>query len=221
MNIYSKFAYFFEKKHQEKLKNYFKKLKIKNFIDVGSYEGEFLKNLNQENLKEIIMFEPDPEKFNNLKSTFKNYSIHNLCISSSVSKQKFSINKDKTTSTLSSVINKNHFLYKIKKNILKQSYQKEIFINVETLDHFFKNKKFENLFLKIDTEGSDYEVLLGATNFIKEIDFVLIEVKRINFYNNAKYENILKFMYNHKFKISKVFSTFPHFYQDILFEKNY
>ena len=77
---------------------------------------------------------------------------------------------------------------------------KETFVKIETIDSICEKYHFKPDFLKIDVEGSELEVLKGATNTLKNINSIMIEIsvdhnlifnilKRNNFYpvdNNAK-----------------------------------
>ncbi|EMH80465.1 methyltransferase, FkbM family [alpha proteobacterium HIMB114] len=212
---------YFETQHQKKLNNYLKTLNISFLIDVGSYKGNFMKNFNQENLEHIYLFEPNFEKYKTLRSKFKSFNIYNTALSDKKSVEDFVIcSKEDTTSTLENALNKNSFLYYVKTKILKKDYIKKIKVEVNKLDNIFNEDIYPNSFLKIDTEGSDLQVLKGGENFLKKVNYVLIEVKKFNLYNNCKKEDILKFLIKKNFKMIKVFSSFPYLYQDILFERS-
>ena len=211
---------YFEIQHQKKLNNYLKTLNISFLIDVGSYNGNFIKNFNQKNLESVHMFEPNFEKYETLKSKYKLFNIYNVALSDKKSIEDFVLcTEEDTTSTLENVLNKNSFLYYVKTKILQKKYNKKIKVEVNKLDNIFHEDIYPNSFLKIDTEGSDLQVLKGGENFLKKVNYVLIEVKKFNLYNNCKKKDILKFLIKKNFKMIKVFSSFPYLYQDILFER--
>lgn len=219
MTFFQKFSILFEHIHQKKLKKYLKKIKINTLIDVGAYRGNFINNFNIKYLKKIYAFEPDKKNTLNIRKKFNKIKIYNFCLAEKKTVKFFLINKDKTTSTLESNIRKN-FLFKIKENLLHLDYFKKILVRVETLDNIFK--KVDNVsFLKIDAEGGDLNVLKGGEKIIKKINFILIEIKPINFYKNNSPIDIYNFL-KINFNIKKIFSTFPYFYCDVLFvNKNY
>ena len=50
-------------------------------------------------------------------------------------------------------------------------------VKTESIDNFCSRKKIENIdVLKIDTEGTELEVLIGAKNILSKTDIILIEV---------------------------------------------
>ena len=67
MNLYKTLSAIFENEHQKKLKEFLMHLDIEIFIDVGAYEGNFLRNFNTSNIKSVYMFEPNIKKYQLLK----------------------------------------------------------------------------------------------------------------------------------------------------------
>ena len=220
MNLFKTLSAIFEKEHQKYLKEFLMHLDIEFFIDAGAYEGNFLRNFNTSNIKYVYMFEPNINKYQQLKEKNKDFFIFNYALSNKKGMENFLINEtDDTTSTLESVIDTNSVLYFVKTNILNASYKNKIQVETEKLDNIFDNEIYRKSFLKIDTEGSDYEVLKGGEELLSKIDYVLVEVKKLNFYRNCKKNDIYELLFEKKFRIKKIFSSFPHFYQDSLFEK--
>lgn len=224
MSLYKSFASIFENIHHKKIKKILKKINIKTFIDVGAFKGEFLNNLNQKKLKKIYLFEPQPYYYNNLKKKFKKkeeYKIYNLAISSKKTKTFFLLNNQITTSTLEHTLNKSHLLYFIKTKLLNLKYFKKITVKTDLLQNILKKKELKSCFLKIDTEGNDLEVLKGCVEIIKKIDYIMVEVKYLNFYKNNNQIDIYNFLFNHKFVVKNSISTFPYIYKDVLFENQH
>jgi hypothetical protein len=61
------------------------------------------------------------------------------------------------------------------------------------------------------------EVLKGANKIIGKINYIMVEIKGINFYNNNKKKDIYDLLSNNKFEKIKSFSTFPFIYRDVLY----
>lgn len=86
---------------------------------------------------------------------------------------------------------------------------KEIVVEQTTLDSIIpiEDKTYG---LKIDTEGADLDVLLGATEVLKKCSWVICEVSVLErFVNSYKFEDIILFMKEHNFKVACVLSANP------------
>ena len=141
-------------------------------------------------------------------------SYINLAISDKTGFKKLKINKKTSTSTFSDINLKSKW-YKLK-SLLIDGNIKSSFINVEnvktvTLDNFCSKKKIKNIdLLKIDTEGHEKEVLIGAKNLMKnkKIKYILIEFHTSKMYKNYRPNNIEKLLKKNKFILNKKFK-FP------------
>ena len=71
--------------------------------------------------------------------------------------------------------------------------------------------------MKIDVEGYEYKVLVGAKKKINQLTYVLVENQFFNQYKN--YGNVKKFLVQNGFEVIKNF-YFPTFhYKDVLYKK--
>ena len=71
--------------------------------------------------------------------------------------------------------------------------------------------------MKIDVEGYEYKVLVGAQKKINQLTYILVENQFFNQYKN--YGNIKKFLLKNNFEVVKNF-YFPTFhYKDVLYKK--
>ena len=221
--LFEKIINIFDLYHQKQIINYLKKLNLEYFIDVGAHKGEFLSYILSLNYKKIYCFEPQRKIFKILYKNFKNkknIQIFNLGLAHKNSKIIFYENKLTSTSTFSR--SKNTTFSKIKNLILNSnnSYIDKYPINVKTLDKIFINKKIFNIFLKIDVEGFELNVLKGAKKILsKKVKFILIERHFFQLYKGNSTEKVHLFLKKNNFKLIKRF-TFPllHF-QDNLYEK--
>ena len=221
--LFEKIINIFDLYHQKQIINYLKKLNLKYFIDVGAHKGEFLSYILSLNYKKIYCFEPQKKIFKILYKNFKNkknIQIFNLGLAHKNSKIIFYENKLTSTSTFSR--SKNTTFSKIKNLILNSnnSYIDKYPINVKTLDKIFINKKIFNIFLKIDVEGFELNVLKGAKKILsKKVKFILIERHFFQLYKDNSTEKVHLFLKKNNFKLIKRF-TFPLLnFQDNLYEK--
>ena len=163
--------------------------KINTFLDVGAHKGEsinfFLKNME---IKKIISFEASPLNFEILRKKRNKYLekfpnteiiIENIALGFENKEVLFKQFNESSSSTLSE-INEQSKYFKQKFKILNFFSNKKIYktikIKVETLsDYLDKNNINRVGFLKIDTEGYEYEILKGMVNKIKFVDIIMFE----------------------------------------------
>lgn len=168
------------------LDTYFPEVFNKNFIDVGANVGThtlFMSNI----FSKVYSFEPNIRTFKLLNlncSDKKNIEIYNYAVGKYSGVQKLFINK--INQGASSLINTNRH------DIIEN-------INIKNLDSFL----LKNIgVLKIDAEGAELDVLIGAKNLIeKEIPIILIEINNgiikdstvLNFLKEIGYTRIMVF----------------------------
>lgn len=153
------------------LKNFLKNDDI--VFDVGANIGEWSEKVLKLNLNCLIYaFEPAPQVFEKfLKFQNNNTSLipfnFGFGIKDDILKFYYLPNMD----YMSSIYLRQSF------NILDQKVD-EIIVSIKTIDDFVKNNKINKInYLKIDTEGSEYNVLMGANKSIKNgiIDIIQFE----------------------------------------------
>jgi len=156
-------------------------------IDVGAYHGMFSTEVfSLNNICEIHSFEPSPQAFKELKKKYgKNHRIklNKVAISNICETRTININEyDETNSLLESVITGSNI------DSLIKTKSQEI-VDITTLDTYIeKNEiKFIDL-IKIDSQGSTYEVLCGLKNALSNrlVDYLYVEVEFIEIYKGQK-----------------------------------
>ena len=186
------FLSFFDYFYQKKIIKFLKKnslSEINLIFDVGAHKGEsinlFLKNMK---VKNIVSFEASPLNFkfleNNKKTLEKKFPntkiiIENLALSSDGRVVTFNQFNESSSSTINN-INQESRYFKRKFNLLNLRNKKKIYesfkLKTETLDNYIYQNKFNRIsFLKIDTEGYEYEILIGLKKRIKSIDTIMFE----------------------------------------------
>ena len=174
-------------------KNFIEKIKIKNksliIFDVGSYKGTFSKQVIKKfGHKNIIFYLFDPLKqivnFDN--EVYKNFNYYDYALDSKKPGiKKFYLNNFLHAS--GSSLNGNSFKdrqYKFSRNLIAfflnpfKKMVKIIKVKTNNLDNFCKQKKIKNIdILKIDTEGTELDVLNGSKKILKKTKLVCIEVQ--------------------------------------------
>jgi len=178
------FNYFFILFDYEEMK-FISKLNSNNiiFLDIGANVGIYSMLASVLNFKKIFAFEPNTFVFGNLCKNIKlNYlrvTLENKAVGSKLTKVNISKN-----------LNDQNFVTNTKK--LDIEIQEVECITIDSLNFFD-----ENLFIKIDVEGYEYEVLKGLTNtFFKNKNIIiLIELNK----NHSNTKNIINFLKNNNF----------------------
>ena len=168
-------------------------------IDIGANIGKYSEYILMNSKSKIIAFEPSKICFNQLvklkKKFKKKINIFNFGLGNS---------------------NKNLNLYYDKKNSLWSNYNPQVqsinyLINtnlvqkskIKKLDTVYNDNKkkfnFQIKLLKIDTEGYEYDVLLGARNFIKKKKpkYIQIEYNWHHLFKNITLYKISKLLNNY------------------------
>ena len=186
------FISFFDGIHQKKIFNFLKKKGLKSFeimLDVGAHRGEtidiFLKNFK---INKLISFEPSPLNFSVLKkkeiyykNKFKNTNIilENVALGNENTKKQINHFKESSSTSIKE-INTSANYYKKKIKILNLSEKDKLINSFEVTvlksGEYLRDKNINKVnFLKIDTEGYEFEVLQGLGNEISKIEAIMLE----------------------------------------------
>jgi len=209
--------------HHYRIALYAKNLNCNNLVDVGCHKGEFLNSfLNNKRINKFYCFEPQKEVFKFLKLKFKNnkkIKLYNYALGESKKIKKIYLSNLTSLSTMSKFDNKSDWL-KIKNLIVGDKDRSSLSLNVpqKTIDLVFKKISLKKSFLKIDVEGYELNVLLGAKNKIKEIPFILIEKHTFGQYHNS-FNSVNDFLVKNNFEIIKSFYYPTLHYKDLLYKK--
>tara|TARA_B100000963_G_scaffold319305_1_gene301078 strand:+ start:282 stop:1007 length:726 start_codon:yes stop_codon:yes gene_type:complete len=183
---------FFDFFHKRKIFKFLKKKELTNFgffFDVGAHKGEsiisFGKNLS---LNYIYSFEASSLSFKTLSKKIKilekklpkvYIQIENIALGSENRDIKFKHFEESSSSTIKQINTKSNYFKKKKKFLFgfnTEDYFKELIITQITLDDYLERKKIKNIdFLKIDTEGYEFEVIKGVKKNLKKIKIILFE----------------------------------------------
>lgn len=183
INLLNFFDYFQQKKILNIINKKF--LKPITVFDVGAHHGETVKLfLNNVKIKKIYSFEASFDNFKILeknihKNTSHNVEIFNFGIGEIVSNGLINQTAESSSSTINE-LNLNSKYFKKKLKILNIKDKKKFFyktpIKILTLDSFIKKNNILNVdLLKIDTEGYEYNVLRGLSDYYHRIKLVYFE----------------------------------------------
>jgi FkbM family methyltransferase len=176
-----------------------------NIFDVGSYLGNFSREIKKKIRKKAIfyLFEPNPHiKLND-------FDYNRLGISDKVSKKNYYYNNFFPSS--GSGFNKitvNDFFWNLSRKLLTFNLFKKFTqfqVKTITLDVFCKKKNINKIeLLKIDTEGHEFHVLKGGKKILNKTKIIQIEIMDNKKLFKKKFSQINNFLLKYNFKLLKI-----------------
>ena len=188
--------------------------KLPVFVDVGSHMGEYIIQLVKRfNVEKIYAFEPNPTIFKKLSKNVRNkrnIEIFDIGVGHLNEKKILHQNIESSSSSIYP-LNINSKYYKKKFIILNflnlKKISKPIEIDLIKLEDFLNNKKIIQVdLLKIDAEGSEFNVLKGLNKSIKKVKLIHLEHHFDDMIiKNYKLTDIHEYLLNNNFeKIFKI-----------------
>jgi FkbM family methyltransferase len=178
---------------------------VKIFIDVGSNEGQTIDWVfsNFKSISKIFSFEPTIELYNELMKKYKNDNNVEL-INKALGKDEGAIdffisNFSATNSCLEPDVAVYEFFKSNIINDLKQT--KKVSVEQIRFDNWYNNTLKGEIIdiFKTDTQGFDYNVILGASEILPNIKIILVEMQFLPFYKEWNSIRLFEFLYANKF----------------------
>ena len=174
-------------------------------FDIGCYKGNYSRNLNKKlklSKNNFYLFDANPD----LK--INDFSYFNVVLSDKVQHANFYFNNffPSSGSSLKDII-KNDKLWNLSRKLISFNFHSSFSsfeVKTNTLDLFCEENKINKInLLKIDVEGSEFDVLIGGKNILNNTDIIQLEIldKKNNFKINEK--KIKLFLEKYNFKILK------------------
>ena len=179
-------------------------------FDVGAHNGQTsITYLNLFNEPEIYAFEPSPASFELLKTSVANYpgvKVFNTALGNITGEVPFYVNRSSETNSLLATHSEGSNYWD--DNVLDTI--DTIKINATTVDEFVKNNGVEKIdILKIDTQGTEYQVIEGASRSIKQnkIKIIYLEIITMPTYQNQKhFDEILSLLRDKGFRLYNLYN---------------
>lgn len=165
-------------------------MNINGIIHVGGHFGEEILEYVQNQIQNIIIFEPSESNFKvleeNVRQLNANISGYQVALGSTEGIMEMYVSSNNGLSSS---------LLKPKKHLTQYSditFNQKESVEVKTLDSYsFSGYNFINM----DVQGYELEVLKGGSETLKHVDYVYCEVNRDEVYeNNAYIEEIDEFL---------------------------
>lgn len=162
------------------------KANIRGIIHVGAHYGEEVKDYIDNGIQKLLLFEPLEDNYkilsNRVNGLNADIKLHKVALGSEIKEATMYVSDNEKQS--SSIL-------KPKKHL---THHPDVYfpdmenVEVNILDNY---DTFEYNFISMDVQGYELEVLKGAKNSLKNIDYVYCEVNRDEVYeNNALIEEI-------------------------------
>jgi len=219
INLYQIYDRIFSNKVEDKIidiihNNTNNKLVI---FDIGCYEGNFSKRIHAYLKKEIdfYLFDPIPTTRNKFKNITFDFKFFNFAFDQSEGIKDFFFNTGFVASGSSLLpVMKNSISYNLSRRFFLLNPKKlfsTIKVETKTIDNFVKENQIKMIdVLKLDTEGSELNILNGAKNTLDNTKIVYTEIlsEKNNF--KKKLDQINQIMFNKNFELiydKKIFLT--------------
>lgn len=177
----------------------FLKVNPKNFLDIGAHEGEFAWEVRKRYPEcKIISIEANPYCEKYLQKIGVEYQI--IGLSSDKTNKKLFFEKKNPASFGASFYKENTEFY-------DDGLFDTIEVESDTLDNrdFFSGQVID--FVKIDTQGSEFDILSGGKKTIKRSKYVLIECSTVQYNQGSKLiDEIVKKMKEYEFSVDDIFN---------------
>ena len=160
-------------------------------FDVGANSGQFAKTLRENKFKKkIISFEPTKKAYHKLVKSSLNddfWIVHpRVAIGNKIGQTKINVAANNGESSSILEMGSIH-----KESAPHSVYVDEETVDLITIDSIFDNyaKKDDNIMLKIDVQGYEDQVLVGAKDNINKIKLIKLELSLVNLYEGDKLFN--------------------------------
>jgi len=200
-------------------------IKEKIIFDVGCFRGNFTKNLMKHEEKNnnnsiYYLFDANPNVQTYLKKMLekKNVKYFQLALDNTNIEKKFTINRyfEPSGSSLNSA-HKEDPLYNLSRKAFMKLFQpfkkiedyEEIDVETQTIDNFCTLNNIKRIdLLKLDTDGTEHEVLLGAENLLSQgkIGLIYTEISGFKKTFDNKVDKIVKLLDKYNFELKKVYN---------------
>ena len=168
-------------------------IKIK-YYDIGASGGLQPRANNFIEVLNPIFIEPDTSAFSQLEE--KGYNAINCALWSEEKEKTFRITKNQQNS---SIYAPNYEFVNKYKDPERFQIKEEIKMNCNTLDNIIE-KNNESYFMKLDTQGSEYEILKGGNNVINNAIGFEIEIEFKDIYlNQPLFNEVNQFLISNNF----------------------
>jgi FkbM family methyltransferase len=170
---------------------------IRGVIHIGAHHGQEHYLYKQNNIKNVIYFEPLESNFKTLKNNIKDDAIlYNFALGNDEKTIEMFVESDnqgQSSSILEPMLHTKQY-----PNIV---FDKKEQVIMKKLDNFDFNLESYN-FINIDVQGYELEVFKGSSKTLNNIDYIIAEINRDELYKDcAKVDELKEFLGQYGFEL--------------------
>ena len=177
-------------------------------IDIGANKGQFSLIANDIFIEpKIIAFEPlktAAKKYNKLFHKNKNVTLYNNAVGKREKKVNINVSKREDSSSILNIGKKQSLIFPGTEISHKEK------ITISPLNKFIvSDDLISPVFVKIDVQGYELEVLKGCNNFFEYFDYIFVECSFIELYEGqALAHEVIEYLKKHSFKFEGIYNIF-------------
>ena len=184
----------------------FKNYKIDLIIDIGANIGHFVDAMKADldYSGKIISFEPTSSAFKILSENSKNdlnWEVFNCAIGAESGNIEINVSENSESSSILEITDEHLNAAPNSKYISKEK------VEVKTIDELFPKlfSPFKNIFMKIDTQGFEKNIIYGAKNSLDKISTIQLEMSISPLYKNeASFREMYDLMISFGYKMVSI-----------------
>lgn len=184
----------------ETVRNYLPEKAV--LLDVGAHKGKFAQACNQFfDLAETICFEPNSELHAEIQQRMQgqNFALEQVALSDQVGKTTFFLHQD---DSMNSTVAADKDLLRDEFPWDNPDHMTATEVPTTTLDRYVAEKGLAGkpLFLKLDTQGNELNILQHGTEALQSVEVLLTEFMFLNPYaSDFGFPDFIRFMDHHNF----------------------
>ena len=165
-------------------------MKKRIIVDIGSSAYPLQAYGVGDDNAEVYLFEPRDDFYKELEDEFghkENFHLNQLALSDSIGTATFYATQKRNCSSLLEPNDKNELISREARGGDFLNYE-TYDVKVDTLDNFLGHLERVD-YMKIDTQGNEYQILKAGTELLKRTKFLKVEVHTTEFYKGQKLKN--------------------------------
>ena len=188
--------------HEEKILKILNHFEINKLFDVGANVGQYALSMRKMGFnKKVISFEPLKAAFLTLEqaaSRDKSWVVNNYALGNENAESIINVSENLVSSSILNMLPEHV------KRAPESKYVSKEKIEIKKLDTIFNNffENGDNVMLKIDTQGYEKKVILGAESILNKIKIIEVEMSVVALYEKTEsFRDMIDFLDSKGFEL--------------------